>query len=80
MKAPTKTPGVHVLSSPWRRTAVTPDARRLAYTSNTGDQPRRACCEHVMTHIYADLPGDRTVGSCYCGEYMDTGTWDERNA
>jgi hypothetical protein len=80
MNATPKTHAVQVRRAAEARTAVTPDARRLAYTSNTGDQPRRACCEHVMTHIYADLPGDRTVGSCYCGEYMDTGTWDERNA
>ena len=36
--------------------------------------------EHVLTHVEADLPGDRSVGRCSCGEWIDTGTWDERNA
>lgn len=57
---------------------------RLAYSTHTGERPlvpaREIAHEHVMTEVYADLPGDRTVGSCFCGEPMDTGTWDERNA
>lgn len=34
---------------------------------------------HVLCNVEADLPGDRSVGTCDCGEYIDTGTWDERN-
>jgi hypothetical protein len=36
--------------------------------------------EHVLAHVEADLPGDRSVGSCTCGQYIDTGTFNERNA
>jgi hypothetical protein len=36
--------------------------------------------EHVLDYVEADLPGDRSVGYCSCGQYIDTGTWDERNA
>jgi hypothetical protein len=36
--------------------------------------------EHVLTYVEADLPGDRSVGTCICGKYIDTGTFDERNA
>jgi hypothetical protein len=36
--------------------------------------------EHVLSDVEADLPGDRSVGFCVCRKYIDTGTWDERNA
>lgn len=35
--------------------------------------------EHVLDYVEADLPGDRSVGYCSCGKYIDTGTFDERN-
>lgn len=68
--------------------AVTQDVRPLAYSTKTGDgtvREREAakCAKrgfHVMEDILADLPGDRTIGYCACGEGMDTGTWNERNA
>jgi len=64
---------------------------RLAYSTNTGEAPRvwevtpKSCPsvkrygEHVMDTVEADLPGDRSIGYCECGWFMDTGTWDERN-
>ena len=66
---------------------------RLAWTSSTGDksmQERREydyskCAdlakygEHVLDYVEADLPGDRSVGYCSCGQYIDTGSFDERN-
>jgi len=33
---------------------------------------------HVLCNVEADLPGDRSVGTCDCGHYMDTGTFNER--
>lgn len=77
MNATPKTMAQQVRKAEEVRNSVTKDVRRLAYTSTTGDAPR-VCREHTMHDILADLPGDRTVGYCYCGEYMDTGTWDER--
>lgn len=35
---------------------------------------------HGLAEVEADLPGDRSIGYCWCGAYVDTGTWDERNA
>ena len=68
---------------------------RLAYSTKTGDAPRLSqeaydydyskCRdlakygEHVLDYVEADLPGDRSVGYCSCGKYIDTGTFDERN-
>ena len=76
-----KTHAQQVRKAAERKSAVTRDVRRLAYTSETGVvRPVRECREHVMDEIMADLPGDRTIGWCRCGKYMDTGTWDERNA
>jgi hypothetical protein len=57
---------------------------RRAYTSETGmvrtEWVTRYDHEHVMSEFVADLPGDRSIGYCECGEYLDTGTFDERNA
>jgi hypothetical protein len=36
--------------------------------------------QHIMDEVEADLPGDRSVGFCVCRKWIDTGTWDERNA
>jgi len=69
--------------------AVTQDVRTVTYTSNTGDlswSERQAVkCAKRGYHVIevegsSDLPGDRTVGWCLCGQYEDTGTFDERNA
>lgn len=64
----------------------------LVFTSETGvirkddvNHPEYVCPAmraygmHCIDTVMADLPGDRTVGYCECGEYIDTGTWDERN-
>jgi hypothetical protein len=61
------------------------------WTSQTGDAPRpvsvpreeqcewvRSEGQHVLCNVMADLPGDRSVGTCDCGEYIDTGTFNER--
>lgn len=75
------------------RVALVAPRTRLAYSTSTGDSPRqetvqqrRVNCpelaqwgEHVMVDVEADLPGDRSVGYCSCGQYIDTGTFDERN-
>jgi hypothetical protein len=72
-----------------RKVAITRDSRRVAFTSQTGvvripkgyrAVPVGESHEHIMVTVEADLPGDRSIGYCFCGEYMDTGTWDERNA
>jgi hypothetical protein len=34
--------------------------------------------EHGIYDSVADLPGDRSIGYCVCGEYVDTGTADDR--
>jgi hypothetical protein len=64
---------------------------RLAYSTSSGQsrtarETDEATCEdfqrygeHVMDEVEADLPGDRSVGFCRCGKYIDTGTFDERN-
>jgi len=33
---------------------------------------------HVLCNVEADLPGDRSVGTCDCGQWIDTGTFNER--
>ena len=60
---------------------------RLAYSTTTGQVKVEPVCamvkrhgEHVLVNVEADLPGDRSVGTCSCGKWIDTGTWDERNA
>jgi hypothetical protein len=79
MNVTPKTHAQQVRKAAERKVAVTPDVRRLAFTSETGVVRKERVHEHTMETIMADLPGDRTVGYCSCGEYMDTGTWDERN-
>lgn len=62
-------------------------ANVLVYSTTTGQTSTvpTVCREvkrygtHVLDQVIADLPGDRSVGYCTCGEYMDTGTFDERN-
>ena len=83
MNATPKTMAQQVRKAAARKVAVTRDPRRLAFTSETGVvRPVHAGPqhEHCMDVVLADLPGDRSVGYCDCGEYMDTGTFDERNA
>lgn len=80
MSVTPKTHATLVRKAAARKVAVTPDARRLAYTSETGVTRTVREHEHEMSTVEADLPGDRSIGHCHCGEYMDTGTWDERNA
>lgn len=60
------------------------------FTSETGVErrhftPRVEECKwvrsegtHVLCNVEADLPGDRSVGTCDCGEWIDTGTFNER--
>lgn len=75
-----KTHAQQVRNAAARKSAVTKDVRRLAFTSETGVvRPERKCHEHIMTQVLADLAGDRTIGWCDCGHYMDTGTADERD-
>lgn len=86
MNVTPKTHAVQVRNAAARKSAVTQDVRVLAYTSATGlptgqerAQARCAAQGHPMVEVEADLPGDRTIGYCACGGYIDTGTWDERN-
>jgi hypothetical protein len=55
-------------------------AERAAFGSPVVCQDVLRYGEHVLSIVEADLPGDRSVGHCHCGVYVDTGTWDERNA
>lgn len=59
---------------------------RPAWTSETGKvrTVRPAKVRTVRPHtcsidvVIADLPGDRTIGNCWCGQQIDTGTFNER--
>lgn len=79
MNVTPKTHAVQVRNAAARKAAVVKDERRLAFTSETGVVRTVKPHEHVMDVVEADLAGDRSIGYCHCGEYMDTGTWDERN-
>lgn len=62
---------VQVRRATERKNAVSPGGVRLAYSTSTGDvRTLRVDHEHVMSEVYADLPGGVTIGYCDCGEYM----------
>lgn len=77
MNATPKTHAVQVRRAAEHRAAVVRDVRRLAFTSETGVTRTPREHEHEFTTIEADLANDRTIGWCWCGKYMDSGTWEQ---
>ena len=87
-----KTHAQQVRRAAERKAEFTPYITRIAYTTSSGDERvqerlpsvSRECPEiakgreHGIFESVADLPGDRSIGYCVCGEYVDTGTADDR--
>ena len=88
MTATPKTHAVQVRKAAEAKKAFTPRVTRLAYSTSTGDAPRtpEVCPEIAKGHEHgifesvADLPGDRSIGYCICGAYVDTGVWSDDRA